>query len=38
LLPSNHSDRANMFMKFFPDYQSFSQQKLGTKYILYSAK
>lgn len=38
LLPANYVDRANMYLKFFPDYSSFTQQKLGSKYMLYSSK
>jgi hypothetical protein len=38
LLPAGYSDRADMYLKFFPDYSYFSQQKLGSKYILYTAK
>jgi len=38
LLPSSNSDRTNMFLNFFPGYTSFSEQKLGSKYILYAAK
>jgi len=39
LLPASYPGaRTAMYLKFFPGYKSFSQQKLGTKYILYSAR
>lgn len=38
LLPEKYTGNAAMFMKFFPDYKDFRQQKLGDGYILYSAK
>jgi len=39
LLPVKYAGtQAQMFMKFFPDYKDFTQQKLSAGYILYSAK
>lgn len=39
LLPANYAGKqAEMFMKFFPGYRGFTQQKLSAGYILYSAK
>ena len=39
LLPAKYAGaQAAMFMKFFPGYTSFTQQKLSGGYILYSAK
>jgi hypothetical protein len=39
LLPIKYAGaQAAMFMKFFPDYKGFTQQKLSAGYILYSAK
>jgi len=39
LLPAKYAGaQADMYMKFFPDYKSFSQQKLSSGYTLYSAR
>ena len=39
LLPTNYAgERANIVMKFFPGYTAFTQQKLGTNYMLYAGK
>ena len=39
LLPVKYAGaQADMYMKFFPDYKGFTQQKLSVGYILYSAK
>jgi hypothetical protein len=39
LLPIAYAgERANIVMKFFPDYTAFAEKHLGAKYILYSAK
>ena len=38
LLPAKDVAKAGMFMKFFPDYKSFSQQSLDKGYVLYSTK
>jgi hypothetical protein len=39
LLPANYAGaKAAMYMKFFPDYSGFTQQKLSEGYVLYSAK
>lgn len=37
LLPAKYTANAGMFMKFFPDYKSFSKHKLGDGYVLYTA-
>ena len=39
LLPATYSaEQDSTAMKFFPGYKTFTQQKLGKSYVLYSAK